>query len=391
MQKKYSFARKALALFLAAALVLGAASLGAIVPAAKVLAADSRNAALPMGDLTFIVPEAVYLYPNGSSWTSATSSPFQYYINNDASNAPLSGADTVGKIYYKYAYTFDQQNYGAETAAISYQFVDSNFRALSGGSVTLSGSTVASGGSVDITAGMSPSLAASVNGCYILWTLTFTDTADGRVKHAYALTYVYKPYVAPVGAMVRSMNKWGGAAYYSYAQQLTWLSGVHSITPQTASTHDGNYYPNYSGDKGMSAFITAGDKAYVGSSEYEAAQALRQDQAWTASHAGATRYNLAFVKTPTDTAHFNDTTGYDNAAATGWGATGSSASTFNVSSFDYFYHENGLTDHNSLAAVFATPFGNLFIDTSRYSDLKQIPNLAVGLMATDNEDGDNGN
>mgnify|MGYP002625383580 CR=1 FL=1 len=391
MSNKRSFFTKALAVMLTALMLVGSLSVGLVFPASVALAAESRSAALPMGNLKFIVPEAIYLYPNGSSWTTATASPFQYYINNDASNAPLTDAASVGKIYYEYAYTFDQQNYGAETAAISYQFVNSSFQTLSGGSVTLSGSTIASGGSVDITAGMSPSLGASVNGCYILWTLTFTDKADNKVKHAYALTYVYKPYVVPVGAMVRTLNKWGGAAYYSYAQQITWMSGMHSITPQTASTHDGNYYPNYSGDKGFSAFITAGDKAYVGGDEYTAAQALRQNEAWTASHADATRYNLAFLNTPTSTAHFNDTTGYDNAAATGWGATGSSASTFNVSSFDYFYHENGLTDHNSLTAVFATPYANIFIDTSRYSDLKQIPNLAVGLMATDNEDGDNGN
>ncbi len=391
MYRKHHLCKKTLAVILSVVMLAGMFSLGLIVPSAVAKAAESSSAALPMGNLTFIVPEAIYLYPNGSSWTANTASPFQYYINNDANNAPLAAAETTGKIYYKYAYTFDQQNYGAENAAITYQFVNSSFQAISGGSVTLSSNTIASGSSVDITAGMSPNLAASANGCYILWTLTFTDKADGKVKHAYALTYVYKPYVAPVGAMVRTKNQWGGAAFFSYAQQITWLSGVHSITPQTGATHDGNYYPNYSGDKGMSAFITAGDTAYVGGDAYTTALGLTQGEAWTASHAGATRYKLAFLNTPTSTAHFNDTTGFDNAAATGWGDTNNTASTFNVSSFDYFTHDNGLTDHNCLAAVFATPYGNLYIDTSRYSDLGQIPNLAVGLMATDNEDGDNGN
>ena len=391
MHKTSSFAKKSLAVLLSALMLLGTFSVGLVFPTKTALAAEAGSAADPMGLLTFVVPEAIYLYPNGSSWTASTASPFQYYVNNDASNAPLSAADTVGKIYYKYAYTFDQQNYGAETAVITYQFVDASFHALSGGSVSLSSNTVSSGGSVDITGGMSPSLSSSSNGCYILWTLTLNDAADGRVKRVYALTYVYKPYVAPVGAMVRTKNQWGGAAYFSYAQQLTWLSGVHSITQQTSGTHDGNYYPNYTGDFGMSAFITAGDKAYVGDTAYDTGLGLKQSEAWTANDPGATRWNLAFLKTPTSIAHFNDTDGHDDSAATSWGNTNSGTGTFNVSSFDYYFKENGLTDHNVLAAVFATPYGNITIDTSRYSDLKQIPNLAVGLMATDNEDGENGN
>ncbi len=227
---KKRFIKKTLCVALTALMLLGTLSLGLIVPSVTVKAAESSSAADPMGNLTFVVPEAIYLYPNGSSWTAATSSPFQYYVNNDANGAPLNTADTTGKIYYKYAYTFDQHNYGAETAAISWQFVDSSFRAISGGSVTLSANPITSGGSVDITAGKSPSLGSAVNGCYILWTLTYTDAADAKVKKAYALTYVYKPYVAPVGAMVRTKNKWGGIAFESFAQQLTWLSGVHSIT-----------------------------------------------------------------------------------------------------------------------------------------------------------------
>ena len=391
MHKTTSFSKKTLAVLLTALMLVSTLGVGLIVPATTALAAEQRSASLPMGDLTFVVPEAIYLYPNGSSWTAATSTPFQYYVNNDANGQPLSAAGSTGKIYYKYAYTFDQQNYGAETAAISYQFVDSSFRALSGGSVTLSGNTIASGGSVDITGGRSPSLGASVNGCYILWTLTLTDAADGKVKNAYALTYVYKPYVVPVGAMVRTKNQWGGAAYFSFAQQITWISGMHSITPQTAATHDGNYYPNYTGDHGMSAFITAGNTAYVGDTAYSTGLGLNHNGNWTASYAGATTANMAFLNTPTSTAHFNDTDGHDDDAATSWGSTEASAGTFNVSSFDYWYKENGLTDHNVLAAVYATPYGNISIDTSRYTDLKQIPNLAVGLMATDNEDGENGN
>ncbi|MCH5197535.1 MAG: InlB B-repeat-containing protein [Oscillospiraceae bacterium] len=398
MKTKHNVLTKALSVFLAVLMVAG--SLGAGLYVLPVIAADPRSAATPIGNTTengaewgalrFIVPEAIYLYPNGSSLTSSTSSPFQYYINNDENNSPISEAQSTGKIYYSYSYEYDRTPYGAETAAISYQFVNGNFAPLSGGSITLSNSTIASGESVEITAGSSPSLVYNSSSCYILWTLTFTDAVDGKVKHTYALTYVYKPYVAPVGAMVRTKNTWGGSSpFYSYAQQITWISGAHSIYQQAAVTHDGNYYPNYSGDKGFSAFITAGDTAYVGNTAYAASSTSRQNDA--SLGAGATIGKLAFINTPTNTAHFGDAANFGNVGATDWGSTNASASTFNVSSFDYWYKETGSGKHNTFAALFATPYANISIDTSRYSNLSQIPNLAVGLMVTDDQGSDDGN
>ena len=388
---KRSLFTKGLCVVLTVLMLVGSLSLGLVFPPAVAKAAETRLASLPMGGLKFIVPEAIYLYPNGSSWTAATSSPFQYYVNNDANNAPITAAANTGKIYYEYAYHFNGQDYGSPTATISYQFVDSSFRALSGGSVTLSSAAVASGGSVDITAGRSPSLAASATGCYILWTLTMLDSvADNAVRKAYALTYVYKPYVVPVGVMVETLNKY---AHDSNANQITWISGMHSRTGQSSSTHDGNYYPNYSGDFGMAGFITAGDTAYVGNSACSPAMGLSQNSSWTASASGATKYKLAFLNTSTGTSHFNDTSGndgheHDNDAATKWGSGSSSGSTFNVSSFDYWYKnvDPAIWGKQALAAVYATPYGNITVDTSRYSDLAQIPNLGVGMMVVNNRE-----
>lgn len=392
MKTKHNLITKALSIFLTVLLIAGSLSAGLTV-----IAAEYRSAATQVGhsdgsgSLKFIVPEAIYLYPNGTSWGSSTSSPFQYYVNNDENNNPLPTADSTGKIYYSYSYNFGEQEYGAKTATVSYQFVNSNLAALSGGSVTLSSSTITSGESVSITAGTSPSLAAATNGCYILWTLTLTDASDGKVKHAYALTYVYKPYVAPVGAMVRVRNQYGGAALNSYAQQITWISGAHSITGQTYASHSGNYYPNYTGDKGFSAFITAGDTAYVGSAAFAAGQSPKQGEAWTGSYAGATRYNMAFINTPASSAHFGDAANFNNSGATGWASTSLTSSTFNVNSLDYLSQEGASNKQNVFAALFATPYAHISIDTSRYSDLAQIPNLAVGLMITDDERSGSGN
>ena len=398
MTNKHSIFKKATSLLLSVLLIAGVLSVAVPFIAN---AAAYRSASLPMGNtdidpsnegtewwgsLKFIVPEAIYLYPNGSSWNTSTSSPFQYYINNDSSGNPIAAAGSTGKIYFEYAYEFDHASYGASSARISYQFVNSSLTGISGGSVTLSSSQIASGGSVDITAGSSPLLQAGEKGCYILWTLSFTDTADGESRCAYALTYVYKPYVVPVGGMARTQMKF---AVYSYAQQITWLSGVHSIVQQSGGR--GLYYPNYSGDYGLSGFITKGNAAYVGGENCTPAVSSSQNSTWTVSYPGATRDKFAFIGTSTSIAHFDDTSGHNDSSATSWGSGSSNGSTFNVASFDYTNQSSGATKRNAVAAVYSAPYGVITIDSSRYTDLSQIPNLSIALMATDNEESDKGN
>ncbi len=303
-------------------------------------------------------------------------------INNNSDGSVIKNTkSTTGKIYVTYA------NFSG-TASLSYSFVDGNFSGLSGGSVTLSKTSgISSENTINITGGSSPSLAAATTGCYILWTLSYTDAKDSIAKKAYALTYVYKPYVVPVGTFVRARCDYGTD---SYAQQVTWIAGMHSIVPQgSTKTHDGNYYPNYKGSFGLSAFLTDGNKAYAGGTEVTAAGTTStQNSTWSANYTGASRMNLAFLNYD-GAVNFNDTKDHNDEGATSWG--NSSGNTFDVLSFDYWYKNSDSGDRNSQAYVYATPYGVISVDTSRFTDLKNIPNLGIGLMATDNQHTDTGN
>ena len=63
-------------------------------------AASRKPSEVTSDDLLFIVPEAIYLYPNASSWKDTTTTAFQYYINNNHDGTTRSGKDTEGYIHY---------------------------------------------------------------------------------------------------------------------------------------------------------------------------------------------------------------------------------------------------------------------------------------------------
>ena len=338
-------------------------------------AASSKDASKVCSDLSFWTPEAIYLYPDGSSWTASTSTPFQYFINNNRDGSVKTAYDETGYIYFTYP--------NASATSLSARFIDSSFNTISGGSVNISNTSPSSG--IDVTFnGTSPLLAASSKGCWIEWTLSFTDTTDGKTKKAYSYTYVYKPYVVPVGGFVKLCN----SRYNdSFAQSITWISGVHSITVGTL--HDnGGYYPNYSGGKGFSAFITKGTKGYYGSTSYTAGKstALINSSSWSGCYEGAATWNLAFMNGNSSGGPYFQTSA-SNTGATGWGTT-SSTGGFNVRSMDYWYKEKDA--ENILVNLTSGASGNITIDSSRYSNLKDIPNLAGGLMVTDDEASDEG-
>lgn len=342
----------------------------------SVLAAGSKAAALVCPDLQFWTPEAIYLYPNGSSWVTSTSTPFQYYINNNSDGTVKPGYEESGYIYYSYSY--------ASGARISARFIDSSFNTITGGSIDISNTEPGTQATV-VFSGTSPTLAASSSGCWIEWTLSFTDTLDGKAKKAYSYTYVYKPYVVPVGGFVRVCNE---RYSDSYAQSITWISGVHSITVGTL--HDkGGYYPNYGGSKGFSAFITKGGAAYYGSTRLTAGKSTALYNCtlgWSGHYEGAEAWNLAFINGSTSAGPYFQTSA-SNTGCTGWG-TDSSTAGFNVRSMDYWYKDTDA--ENLLVNLTSGASGNITIDTSRYTDLKQIPNLAGGLMVTDDEASDEG-
>lgn len=256
------------------------------------------------GDFKFIVPETIYLNPSDNS--------FQYYMNDTSSGTAGGPGDSSGHIYYSYP--------GASSASLMYKFYSGDLStALSGCSATVSSGTISSGGQVNITAGSVP----SGKSAYIEWKLSFTDSADGKTKAAYAYTCIYAPYTAPVFAATRSYNYRG---VESDAQSMAWIEGVHG------SGENGNVAPNASGFDPMKGVLT----------------------------------------TPTNG---ENNGGYTQDGGT-YNASSGSPKSGNLTNYDNNNSANN--DDNSSQAV--SPRAYLAVDTSRYSNLNEIPNLQTGFM-----------
>lgn len=220
-------ARRVLSVILSCAMLCGFVGMFSLVS----FAAEVRQPSPVSSDLTFVVPEAIYLTPSASSSTSTTTASFQHYMNNNA-DGTVADYGSTGNIYYSLA--------GAGPATLSYSFVNSSFGSAGSGSISLSNSTISNGGSVNITGGTSPSLAAGTSGCYIQWVLSYTDPADSVAKKAYAYTYVYKPYYYPVFAATRTYNERG---VESDVQSMAWIAGVHSVDAGGRGINTANFSP----------------------------------------------------------------------------------------------------------------------------------------------------
>lgn len=240
MKRILRFARRALSLMLCLAMVMTTMfffDIGVTESDAKV-SINSQN----LDKIVFYVPEVIYLYPNAHSWKSNTTSNFQYYVQDNVEQMISNGVldfsksptisktpDTTGKIYFACDQNFEIN------ATMTYKFVDSNGNKLpesAGGIVNWSGyqdHRNYSGRNYDYIEfnGTSPSLAANVSGCYIEWELIYDITETGERKSVYAYTYVYKPYMVPVGAASRAEETHNDSVF---SQHATWISGAHNFT-----------------------------------------------------------------------------------------------------------------------------------------------------------------
>ena len=354
-------------------------------------AASEKLSSVTMSDLTFIVPEAIYLYPNATAWKDTTSTPFQYYINNSSSGAAIQNTkDSTGYIYVTYP------NFSGK-ASLSYSFVDGSFNTISGGSVTLSkSSNISSGDTISITAGSSPSLAASTTGCYILWTLSYKDAKDNINKTAYALTYVYKPYTVPAGVLLDIKEK----QKPHWNKQISWMVGFHGITDGNSGNNDGLYYPYYTGDWGLAAFASSDNKAYIGNTEITSGSNTIQrdiseytttdntsDNTGEVKKATAARWYLLFSGTGTNTYHLR-ATDLNNKDEQNWFSTSNNANS--TYPYPFVHGDDTDNDQNHIMTATARYRGTITIDTSRYTNLTYVPNLSVGLMVVSDESSSSG-
>lgn len=356
-----------------------------------------------------VVPEQIYLYPDGASFRATTHTPFQFYVN-DASDGSIpessTGVDSTGHIYTALPST--ASNATLNVRAYGYDKTSNAFTRKAG-TVTVAGTDldgngagVAVSSSMDITDGMSPDLASSEDGYYLLWELSYTDSvADVSVpKKVYNITYVYKPYTVPVAA--------GALAVTNEHENsiITWMSGFNGIQQNNGALVDGDLTNtsknkldgaatyghrygkmHYDGDAennfGFSGFISSGNVGYINSVSHTAGSTEKistgiAKNSWDNSTTvdGDVRTVLFADAAPTGGAYFkkgsNQNCGYYIDGQDG-------TNLFPVNNYTSTQYKEA---HRVTVTAMCESTALINIDTSRYSNLKDIPNLAVGLTVT---------
>ncbi|MDY5934310.1 MAG: hypothetical protein SPJ31_03330, partial [Oscillospiraceae bacterium] len=195
---------------------------------------------------------------------------------------------------------------------------------LSGGNVTSFNSYVNTSQSAVTTANISGGSVSSAASTYITWTATYVE--DNIEKTVTAKSYVYSPYTSAFSAAARYKCT---AGTDHFCDSFAYLSGVHSIT----GMNEVNRY------------------------------------------ASATNLTplLGRLKEPVNNTHMTpDGTWID------------SSSTSNAYA-SRFSDDSGSSDR---VVVSHAGTGKIYVDTSRFTDLKMIPNLTFGFGVTDRENAD---
>ena len=339
----------------------------------------------------FYVPEVIYLYPNVTSWKEASATPFQYYVGNavdtaDIYTAPTAVAETssTGVIYFA-------AEEGMNDVSLSYSFQTTAGADFEDGSVDFEMTEKNGYYEIAINGGKSPTLGAAESGCFIIWNMQYT-TDKGEHKAVFAVSYVYKPYVVSYGAVARAQNLQGQINVTN--ENITWVTGVHSIDVN-ASTKAA-LYPYYTtvaegasaGKFAFSPFLSKDNKAYVGTRPIQGKAYVANGgyNAVFSSDAADVAYFYAGQSGASMSAHYTAEKWFTN-SKTSEGAVKADIytdGTFDFAASSYVYSEY------ATAQVTPTRLGSITIDTSRYTNLNQIPNLAVGFMITSTDISDGG-
>ena len=326
---------------------------------------ESMKTTTPLSaPLYFYVPEAIYLAPNIDSSHKSSSANFQWFIQNTVNTATAGAAttkqsyDTNGYVYFSYANLDTAQNVSLSATALN-----ASGSVISGGSIkslTFSDDGVYKKATITQES-TSPSLTAATTGYYIRWTVKYTDAVDGYEKQAVAYTYVYKPYIQPSGTAMDSRNEAGDN---HDAGNITWVSGVHSDAaggdryPNSVSGGNRSMVPFSSTAKSSKPLGVKGTQLYAQFPDWFGTSASNNSpNDWfnTSSSTYLPRKTFVYLK------YFEGNGGF-------WGGT------------------NPNSNHTWLTA----PTTYLYVDTSRYSNLKYIPNLSAGLFVTSDKSSDKG-
>ena len=401
MKKVHRTCKKALSVILALTLMLTTficfdigALFGSAVDASSAITVSDNSAS----NVYFYAPEQIYLEPSLTGYTAQGKYNYQWFVDstvNDSTKLQTlrTGENSTGNFYFYYE--------NASSVTVSYKYLTNSMTdmtAYTQTSQTSSGdyanancniklaeyatplrayntSGTASyiyytkaGNKIDTTItreSTSPYLAAGTKGYYIEWKATFVDKLDGQTKVAYAYTYVYKPYLQPVGTAINT-NNYRGTNSYGY--DISWISGIHSFnTSSTKATHSPN---STNGGKSLVTFSSSNPKGVQLGVE-------------------GTKLYAQFATQVVSNGNFFYT-GMNNESAYNW-VNGDGSPYLKAKSFRFVENKIDSSSKDVSQYTLATsPEAYLTVDVSRYHNLSNVPNLSAGLMVTSDEGSDNG-
>ncbi|MDD6276395.1 MAG: hypothetical protein PUB20_06200 [Clostridia bacterium] len=429
-RKRSRIANRAISLILSLVMILTTFCIFDVGSVFSHAAVSENGSAAGTGDVYLYAPEVIYLRPYSNSWKETTQSDFQFYIQNNvtdsSNNIVAPDAVTTSSDYSMTGSLYFKADSGVSDISVSTRWLKKDGTDMSdttGASVSVSSAeSVGNGYKFTVNSGTAPKLVGVWNadqsqdetGCYLEWTVKYTDT-DGYEKAVTAYTYVYKPYTVPTGATVRCQRNDA-----DFNSNLTWMSGFHGIATTSDKTTSMHGWGTY-GSNGY-AYYGGRDTLSNDGGPFSAAGFLSREQTRINNTTDSTGRQVSL----SDYLNY-DTTDQNSKIPTHWGtpmymvfssryayannlfrwdiATKSpnyqntsgadKSNTYDINTFRYVsvdvsksgngsYTHKGLGAANDLAAV-----SEIYIDTSRYNNLNQIPNLGVGLNQTDDEVGTN--
>ena len=285
--------------------------------------------------VTFYVPETIYLNPSDNQ-------SFQYFYGVDTSGKPVKNTSTADAAKGAMVY-FDVPNHEPTSVKITVEAssnnatnwkltASGNLRSITYGGNSYSGAEAASTGNsytsfpVNIQCTAGKMNSAVPVGGYRFLKWTAQYVVDGMTFKAYAYSLCYAPYNKPVAAASRAYTNRG---INHELHQIAWISGV------TGSATNGNRTNNTTGFDPLKGVISTPTNA---------------------TNNGGTKV--------TGDVYFSGTSG---------------------TSF--------LTDYNNgevnAQAQAVAPTGSLVLDSTRFSNLKYVPNLKIGYLISYSWEGSN--
>ena len=350
----------------------------------------------------FYVPEQVYLKPSLNAHKNQERANFQWFVDAeiDKNTHEISklntGEKTSGNLYFYYR--------NASSVSITFKYLNSDFKEMQAYTSTseststknyanmnssIKFSTYSNAISpvntrtdssrtryslnsnlIDTTItneSVSPYIISTESGCYIEWTATFVDSLDGLTKNVVAYTYVYKPNIMPAGNAMFIKNDRG---YDHDNSAISWISGFHSLNNYAV----GKYYPvvGQGNNRSILPFSSTNPEGYkVMSNSYN--RDTDQYAQWAAY--------------PMSNGYFAwDGSQLDNVDGNYFVTDNMSNSIFTIPSFNLYENRNSGPTGGDITFLNygVSPQTQIMVDTSRYGNLSQIPNLTVGLMGTSN-------